>query len=154
MLEDISRDVEKAWDDVQMLLDPDYEEIGENLSSSELAQFKIFMITERLSRGLSSVQHFFRIYQRAPSRVASDLLLDLQSLLQESVRLRDALKDRLSRRAAALSLEESRKAIETANSLKTLTKLAFDWPLSLRHWASAPPSSAPTSDLSDRGMFH
>jgi Mg2+ and Co2+ transporter CorA len=39
--------------------------------------------------------------------------------------VRDSLRDRVTHRAAVLSLEESRKSIQMADSLKTLIQLAF-----------------------------
>jgi hypothetical protein len=59
-------------------------------------------------------------------------MLNFAHLLQEANRLKETIKDRVTRRATLLSPEESRKSIEMADSLKTLTQLAFIFvPLSL-----------------------
>ncbi|KAH7146661.1 hypothetical protein B0J13DRAFT_553176 [Dactylonectria estremocensis] len=83
------------------------------------------MQVKHLTRALSSFQRFCGIHQNGPSVMVDGALVDLKAVLNEATQLRDAMKDRLGRRAAILALEESRKSIRIADSLSTLTKFAF-----------------------------
>ncbi|KAF2001184.1 hypothetical protein P154DRAFT_575256 [Amniculicola lignicola CBS 123094] len=96
-----------------------------DLSSEEEQSFKIWMLAEELTASLEKLQDFTA--SNGITRTPSVQLLEstLQMLVAKTTRLKDAFKDQLSRRAAMMSLQESRKSIQLADSVRNLTQLAF-----------------------------
>ncbi|KAK3681417.1 hypothetical protein B0T22DRAFT_305637 [Podospora appendiculata] len=112
----------EAWD----VLDPNLRDGWDrDVEQEEKLYFRVYIHAERLSQCAKSLDHFLSLHQRTPSAVLKNATDDFAILLKEAIDLRNALRDRLGQRAAVLSLEESRKSIQMADSLKTLTQLAF-----------------------------
>lgn len=108
------------------ILDPKLGEIwDQHLGDEEEVYFDAHILVERLSTSLSSLQNFLLQHRIPRTPEIGQIIADSTNLIHEATRLRDAMKDRVNRRAAILSLEESRKSIKMADSVRSLTQLAF-----------------------------
>jgi len=122
----IAQNIDKGWAEAWYALNPGLEGIWEEkLSAEEEIYYSALMQVKYLTRTLCSFQRFCGIHQNGTSVMIDGALMDLKATLNDATQLRDAMKDRLGRRAAILALEESRKSIRIADSLNTLTKFAF-----------------------------
>lgn len=121
-----TKDIEVGWYKAWIALHPSGQRFWKKeLTSEEKIYFFALMPIKYLPRILSDLRRFTNIHQKGPSRMIDGVFLDLEAILQDATRLADMMKDRLARRAAMLSLEESRKSIKIADSLQTLTIFAF-----------------------------
>jgi hypothetical protein len=73
--------------------------------------FEAYILAERLTRSSESLRNFAVCNCNSPPDSLRQVSMGPDTLINETSRLRDTLKDRLSRRAAIMSLEESRKSM-------------------------------------------
>ncbi|KAK5654677.1 hypothetical protein OQA88_7001 [Cercophora sp. LCS_1] len=122
----ISQRIERGWAEALYALEPLIEPFwGKELSDEERVYYPALMQARQLSRALSNLRRFSAPRLTRPSPMLQGAFAELQDAMQEAERLRDTMKDRLGRRVAMLSLRESQKSITIADSLQTLTQLAF-----------------------------
>ncbi|KAK3327095.1 hypothetical protein B0T19DRAFT_399999 [Cercophora scortea] len=126
LLNNFSQRLERFRLDTASALNPDVPDAWDgNVRKEERIYFGVYTYGERISQCATSLDHFLALHQKKPSTALKNATDDFAILLKEAIELRDALHDQLGRRAAILSLQESRKSIQMADSLKTLTQLAF-----------------------------
>jgi len=122
----IAQSIDKGWAGAWYALNPGLGELwDETLSTEEELHYSALMQVKCLARALPHLRRFCDIHKTGPSPMLDDALMDLQAVIEDAARLRDAMEDRLGRRAAMLALKESQKSIKIADSLQTLTQLAF-----------------------------
>ncbi|KAK1756189.1 hypothetical protein QBC47DRAFT_412763 [Echria macrotheca] len=98
---------------------------ADNEISEEHTYSDIQARVDLLSKSLRGFKHFTALHQQSSSPVCETIINDMQDILDVALNFRDSVRDRIGRRTAILSLEESRKSIQMADSVKTLTQLAF-----------------------------
>ncbi|KAI9804866.1 MAG: hypothetical protein M1825_001235 [Sarcosagium campestre] len=95
-----------------------------HLSAGEAALFHVSYTADDITASLESLEHFASLHGNETMPETLEMALDLRALSKDAIRLKETIRDSVSRRAAVLSLEESRKSIQMANSVKRLTQLA------------------------------
>jgi len=94
----VAQNLEKCKSKTFDALDPNLEEFwDETLQAEEEIHFDAFIYVEQISQSLKSLRHFMALHQRTPSPIFRDTIDDIAILLEDAIRLRDALKDRLGR---------------------------------------------------------
>lgn len=121
----ISQSIDRELGVALIALNPGLAEIWDELAADETVHYSVLMQVKYLAGVLSNLQRFCETRQNGPSLMVDDALMDLQAIIENAARLQGAMKDRLGRRAAMLSLEASQKSNKIADGLQTLTHLAF-----------------------------
>lgn len=99
--------------------------LNKNLQQAKVEYKNASVMVHRLKMATASFERFATAHGGEESRETEKMLLDFRELTQVASLQNEMLRDFINRQVTNLALEESTKSIELANSVKTITKLAF-----------------------------